>query len=294
MKRIFACSAIVAALGVVSAANAQTIYGLTTRNQLVSWQANTPGTLNQAVFMSGMAANEAIVGIDFRPSNGQMYALGSYARLYTVNTTTGGLSFVANLTDSISGSALALQGVEFGVDFNPAADRLRVTSNLGQNLRINVATGVTIQDGPLNQAVGTPHIVGSAYLNNDNNPSTGTTLYNLDSSSDMLTIQNPPNNGTQTMVGALGVDITALAGFDILTQGTNNTAYAALQPAGTTGSSFYTVNLASGAVSLVGVIGQNQSSDSLAIRDIAAVPEPATMIALGMGAVALLRRRKKA
>lgn len=294
MKRIFACSAIVAALGVVSAANAQTIYGLTTRNQLVSWQANTPGTLNQAVFMSGMAANEAIVGIDFRPSNGQMYALGSYARLYTVNTTTGGLSFVANLTDSISGSALALQGVEFGVDFNPAADRLRVTSNLGQNLRINVATGVTIQDGALNQAVGTPHIVGSAYLNNDNNPSTGTTLYNLDSSSDMLTIQNPPNNGTQTMVGALGVDITALAGFDIFTQGSNNTAYAALQPAGTTGSSFYTVNLGTGAASLVGVIGQNQSSDSLAIRDIAAVPEPATMIALGMGAVALLRRRKKA
>jgi hypothetical protein len=33
---------------------------------------------------------------------------------------------------------VALQGTRFGVDFNPAANRLRVISDLGQNLRHNI------------------------------------------------------------------------------------------------------------------------------------------------------------
>jgi hypothetical protein len=263
------------------------IYGLTTRNQLVRFDSSNPNALLQSVFISGMTANEAMIGFDFRPSNGRLYGVGSFGNIYTLNTVTGSATFVSAITGT------QLNGVEFGVDFNPAADRLRVTSDLDQNLRINVDTGATLVDGALfNTGGGNPNIVASAYLNNDNNPNTGTSLYNLDSFSNMLTIQNPPNSGAQTNVGWTGLDFTALAGFDIYTVGNTNTAYAAMQVANTQGSSLFTLNLTTGAATAIGGIGNSQTGDSLAIRDIAAVPEPATLLALGVGAAALLRRRR--
>ena len=74
---------------------------------------------------------------------------------------------------------MALSGTSFGVDFNPAADRLRIVSDTGQNLRHNVnAGGVTVTDAPLNYAgVTASGIVGSAYTNNDLDALTATTLY---------------------------------------------------------------------------------------------------------------------
>lgn len=290
-KQIKVCTLLSLSFGIalVGSAEAAEVYGLSTRDQLVRFDSATPGSLNSAVFISGLASNESLVGIDFRPSNGMLYGVGSFGRIYTLNTTTGAASFVSQISTPIF-------GVEYGVDFNPAADRLRLVSDLDMNLRINVDTGAALLDGTLtNSAGGNPNIVASAYANNDNNPSTGTTLYNIDSFSDMLTIQNPPNAGTQVNVGTVGIDVSALAGMDILTVGTTNTAYAALQNQSGSGSSFYTINLGTGMATAIGKIGNSQSSDSLAIRDIAVnpVPEPATLAVLGIGAAALLRRRRK-
>lgn len=285
----------VVAVGVslTESAQAAEVYGLSTRNQLVRFDSATPATLSAAMFINGLSQNESLIGIDFRPANGMLYGVGSFGNIYTVNTNTGFASAVAAIT--VNGNPIGLNGVEFGMDFNPVVDRLRLVSDLDMNLRINVDTGAAIVDSNLNGA-GNPNIVASAYLNNDNNVSTGTTLYNLDSATDMLTIQNPPNNGTQVVVGSIGFDISALAGMDILTIGSSNTAYAALQAQNGSGSSFYTINLGTGMATAIGPIGNSQSSDSLAIRDIAVnpVPEPATMAALGIGVAALLRRRRKA
>lgn len=274
---------------------AAVVYGLSTRNQLVSFDSSTPGTLMQANFINGLATNESLVGIDFRPANMMLYGVGSYGRIYAINTMTGQATFVSSLTNATSGAPLQLQGTEFGIDFNPVPDRLRITSNLGQNLRVNVATGATVVDGMLNQGGGMPHIVASAYINNVAG-ATSTTLYNIDSVSDMLTIQNPPNAGGQVNVGMLGMDVTALAGMDILTVGSTNTAFAALQMTGMSGSRLARINLATGMATDIGGIGMNQSGDSLAIRDLAVmpVPEPGTMIALGLGFAAMLKRRRNA
>jgi hypothetical protein len=279
--------------GAAVSAQASLVYGLSTRNQLVSFDSSTPGTLLSAGFLRGMESNEGIVGIDSRPLTGELYALGSFATLYKVNTQTLLLNKVASLVNSANNSPIMLSGVEFGFDFNPTVDRIRITSDQEQNLRANPLNGLTTVDSALNYPNGgNPNIVGSAYTNNDNDPNTGTTLYDIDSNTDMLVTQAPPNNGTLNNVGALGVNVSALCGFDILTQGSRNTAFAALQSVGDHESKFYTVNLGTGAASLVGTIGVSQSPESLAIRDIAAVPEPGTFVALGLGALALLRRRR--
>ena len=282
-------------LGMLASVASQgyTVYGLTTRDQLVKFDSSSPMMLSQQTFIQGLGSNESLLGIDYRPANGMIYGVGSFGKIYTINPSTGMATFVANLFNSTTSAPIMLNGSEFGVDFNPVADRLRLTSDAGMNLRINVASGATIVDGALNQSSGMPYIVGSAYTNSDNDPTTGTTLYNIDSSSNMLTVQNPPNNGTQVGVGPLGVDITALAGFDIVRNGANNFAFAALQPNGTVGSMFASVNLTTGAAMMLGNIGMASTSDSIAIRDITImpVPEPTTMAALALGGLLIRRRR---
>lgn len=282
-------------LGMLASVASQgyTVYGLTTRDQLVKFDSSSPMMLSQQTFIQGLGSNESLLGIDYRPANGMIYGVGSFGKIYTINPSTGMATFVANLFNSTTSAPIMLNGSEFGVDFNPVADRLRLTSDAGMNLRINVASGATIVDGALNQSSGMPYIVGSAYTNSDNDATTGTTLYNIDSSSNMLTVQNPPNNGTQVGVGPLGVDITALAGFDIVRNGANNFAFAALQPSGTVGSMFASVNLTTGAAMMLGNIGMASTSDSIAIRDITImpVPEPATMAALALSGLLIRRRR---
>ncbi|MEJ7701367.1 MAG: DUF4394 domain-containing protein [Pyrinomonadaceae bacterium] len=51
---------------------------------------------------------------------------------------------------------------------------------------------------------GTPAVTATAYTNNFAGATT-TTQYDIDTGSDRLLIQNPPNNGTLVDVGALGV-----------------------------------------------------------------------------------------
>ena len=115
-----------------------------------------------------------------------------------------------------------------------------------------------------------------------------TQLYGIDSvANTLVTVAN--NAGTIGTVGALGVDVTNLVGFDI--NGANNIAYmsANLGPADT--SKLYTVDLTTGAATLVGELG-----GGLFVRDIAVtnvIPEPTTLGLLG-GAIALgLRRRAR-
>lgn len=261
-------------------AHAVTVYGITETRQLVSWDSSAPNQLLSGVFYSGLAVNEQILGIDFRPANGLLYAVGTFGNIYTLNTTTGVATYVSTLSTTLNGTS-------FGIDFNPVPDRLRITSDLDQNLRVNVDTGAAIIDGTLNP--NNPNIVASAYTNNFAG-ATSTTLYNIDSVTDSLMIQNPPNAGTQILVGSLGVNVSAQTTFDIIGV---DTAFMASQLVGDTASSFFMVNLATGAVTNMGFVGSSQSNEALSIRSMAAVPEPGTMIALGLGLSALAARRRR-
>ncbi|HVF31180.1 MAG TPA: DUF4394 domain-containing protein, partial [Pyrinomonadaceae bacterium] len=139
----------------VHTAEGAPIYGVTTANALVRFDSATPGTVSTIGVISGLQPGESIVGIDFRPSNGQLYGLGSTSRLYTINITNGVATQVG------SAGAFTLSGTDFGFDFNPVVDRIRITSNTGQNLRINPDNGtLTATDTPLNP--GAPNVNASA------------------------------------------------------------------------------------------------------------------------------------
>jgi hypothetical protein len=286
--RFFALGA--ALLCAAACAQAESLIGLTSTNALVTFDTAAPANGSAPVTITGLlGANETILGIDRRPANGLLYGVGSSGRIYTLNTSTGAATFAS----LISGATLS--GTAFGVDFNPVPDRLRITSNAGQNLRIDVSTGAATVDAPLNGA--TTSLAASAYSNNVAGAAT-TTLYGISSATDMLYIQNPPNNGTLLAVGSLGFDTTGVTGFDI--SGTTGLAFAALTNGDTAESSLFSINLGTGAATLVGMfgIGGNPAlaAPMLGIAlNVGAVPEPSTyaLFAAGLMGVGFVARRRR-
>ena len=194
------------------------------------------GLVTKAV--TGLQAGENIYGIDFRPLNGQLYALGSTSRLYTINLSSGAATQVGTGTFST-----VLLGTDFGFDFNPTVDRIRVVSNAGQNLRLNPIDGTTAAtDANLNPGI--PMISSAAYTNNYAGTTT-TSLLVIDHNTDKLYTQTPPNNGTLVEVGNLGIDINNNNGFDISSR--TNTAYLIATLSGST--NLFTVSTTSGVAS---------------------------------------------
>ena len=85
--------------------------------------------------VTGLQGGEALVGIDFRPADAQIYGIGSTSRIYRLNIITGAATQVG------TAGQFTLNGTAWGTDVNPLADRIRLVSNTEQNLRLNpVAT----------------------------------------------------------------------------------------------------------------------------------------------------------
>ena len=209
------------------------VIALTASGRLVSFQRETPGTLTSNVAVTGLASGETLVGIDYRPVDAQLYGLTSGGRLVTVAPDTGAITVKSTLMADASDTTepfTALSGTDFAVDFNPAADRLRMVSDTGQNLRINVDTGGTITDGAIHGGNDGAQVTGAAYTNSF--PETvNTRLFVLDAATDTVYLQDPPNDGTLSSPAALGVDATAVNGYDI--DARTNVGYAALTVGGT-------------------------------------------------------------
>ena len=170
-----------------------------------------------------------------------------------------------------------------------------------ENRRINVANGVALSDGTLAYAAGdanadvNPNVVEAAYTNNDNNPATGTTLFYIDDVLNILVSTANPNAGLLNTVGALGVDTDQFLGFDIFTDlGGLNQAFASLQVGGVQG--LYSINLGTGAATLLGVIGMNRLHGLAVAPALVPVPEPGSLalVAVAGLAVMTLRRRRGA
>jgi hypothetical protein len=221
------------------------VIGLTLDGKLVRFRECSPKKLRgPAVPVTGLTgADTALVGVDYRVQDGLLYGVGNGGGVYKF----AGAPGVATLDSQLT---VPLEGASFGVDFNPAADRLRVVSDSGQNLRHNLLDDTTTTDQPLKNgdavAIG---VAGAAYTNNDVDPTTATTLFDLDTALDQISIQSPPNNGNLVATGKLGVDAGAVAGFDVYSRidddvAVQNWGFAVIDAGGS--RRFYRVDLLTG------------------------------------------------
>lgn len=272
----------IAVSGLAGTAHAELAFGVTTNQTLVSFNTNAPNAILSGIAISGMMSNEQVRGIDFRPANGMLYALGSFSNLYRIDTATGAATRIGN------GAGLTISGSSFGFDFNPTIDRIRVVSNTGANYVFNPNDGTATQvtslfyaPGDANQGM-TPNVVASAYNNNFAGATTSQ-LFGIDTGLDIL-VRQANSAGTLNTVGALGADITDMVGFDISITGM---AFAVSVDAGSARSMLWSINLDTGAATYMGELGGGALLTSFAV-----VPSPGVVgLAAPLGLLAARRRR---
>ncbi|MCI0358898.1 MAG: DUF4394 domain-containing protein [Planctomycetaceae bacterium] len=247
-----------------------TLVALTSTDRLLTFDSATPWLIQRNVPVSGLAAGESLSSIDARPANGVLYGVSNRNLVYTLNAATGVATRVG------SGPATIAQvGGFVGIDFNPNVDRLRLVTGANQNLRFNPDTGAIVAgDTNLAFAGGDPNqlldptVVDAAYDRNFQG-SNLTTAFGIDPNLNILVRIGgvdgtpSPNGGQVFTVGSLGLNVGNRVGFDITASGI---AYAALTANNGGGPTRLTsINLASGAATFLGFIGNGQTTiDGLA------------------------------
>ena len=255
---------------------------VTVSNQLISFNAGRPGVLLWKRPLKGLQPGETLLGIDYRVKNDTLYGLGSYGQLYTVDTDTGEVAPVGGRLP------IALDGTEFGFDFNPTVDRIRVASSSGQNLRLHPDTGAVVDalpdqpglqiDGRLtfddaDRHVGrAARVVGAAYSYNKDNPKI-TTNFAIDQATASLVTQGTregvspavsPNTGRLLTVGPLNVGPFDTAAFDIHVL--TDLGFVALSGRSGQVSRWVEVDLKTGAGRIIGTIAGGEAVRAIALE----------------------------
>ncbi len=282
--------AVVLSLGVLCprqvAAQEHDAWILTNNTLVLIDNANPGAVVGAPVPITGLAAGETLVGIDFRTINGFLYGLGfnsaaGTAQLYNLSHRTGvatPIGATGTFVAADGATPVPIAGVGFGIDFDTASDRIRIVNDAGQNFRIDPNSGAFVDgdlggaagsvpglnmDGALNGAVSSAD--GAAHTNNTV-ALPFNTLYTLSAATNTLHIQNPRNGGTATapvavMLNGRPLDFESAAGFDIPPGAPGSRANGPSAGNGwvvlTVGNlaSLYTLHLTTGAASLVGHIG---------------------------------------
>lgn len=265
----------------------QLVYALTATNHLISFDSEAPGIVRDIVPITGVAAGQLLVGMDFRPSTGDLTALGynaatGEARLYNVDRISGAATAIGDAPIT-----LALGNGDIGVDFNPVVDRVRVVGANNANYRLHPGTGALVAtDVNLSYAAtdinsGINPAAGAAAYSNSYNGTTATTLFVYDDSLNVFCTQNPPNNGILNTIGTSGLVVNPSEpsiDFDIYYnyETAANEAYLSANTGSALIDQLYTVDLTTGNTSLVGKIGLG-----IAVRDIAVYIDSIGVVAVG-------------
>lgn len=321
LSKIALALGFIASASVLNVANAASLVGLTTSNQLAFFD-STNVAASSLVGISGLSGGERLVGIDLRPSNNTIYGVSDANNIYTLSST-GQATFVAGLrtvstTDGVSTSTpySIRPNVGYGFDFNPVADfaggaSLRFINTAGDNLAINVNTNGTLAGVVGNTAsnIGTGYSA-AAYTNSTPNGSLGSTqLYYINSDTNTLNLHvplrdangnvlatsnfNAPNIVTVGNLGlGEGVDIVSADGFEIFS---DSFAFAALTIASGPGArdaatNLYSINLQNGQATLAGLFNGTLRGLTAAPS---AVPVPAAAWLFGSALLGLAGFRRK-
>lgn len=251
----------------------ETLHVLTQKMELLTLNAGQPGKVLQRTAVTGLPPGETLVGMDYRIAKGVLFTLSSAGRLYTLDVPSGALKLVG------SGAGVALQGSSFGVDFNPVADRVRVVSNTGNNLRLHPDTGgLAATDPALAYAPGDVQagqmleVVAAGYTYNKKDDKL-TTNYAIDRRSGTLLTQGSiegtqpvvsPNTGQLRTVGPLGTGPLLDAAMDIAD--VTGAAFTAVRTANQATTKLYTIDLSSGKATLIGTVADGAAIVGLAVE----------------------------
>lgn len=200
---------------------------------------------------------EALIGIDFRPSDGQLHALSDTGNLYQIDLTPPGRGNQVRIAAVNPRFAGGLQSL---MDFNPVVDALRLIGTNDQNFAIVNSGGnlnQTVIQTPIAYAAGDPNagadpaLTGGAYTNNVAGALT-TLFYGLDYDRDVLVTIAPGANGSSatgggqvTTIGRLlrfdtnPINITPTADLDIFTDANGKNTLI-----GISGRTFFTIDVA--------------------------------------------------
>jgi hypothetical protein len=268
-----AVAALALALPAAAQATGRAMYATDDDGNLVSFFEKRPEKLTMSKPITGLPVGVNLIGIDLRPKNGDLYGVGTDSRVYRINPRTA----IALAVDDAIGNGFGdpvptgdpLDGTDFGVDFNPVPDRIRIVSDANQNIRVHPDTG-QLAGSDADLGPGDPNIVDVAYANSDFSfvqPAAGTApIRYVDSENDSLYTAADPNNPVLTLVGQLGIDVHETGGFDIA--GFRDVGY--LADTGRKGvSQLYRVNINTGATKKLGKIGRG----AMGITGLAAVQD---------------------
>jgi len=239
--KTFAAAGALLASAFANPASAGSIIGLIDGKSIVTIDPATRKVTGNA----DIRGAASVVGIDVRPSDGLLYAVTADGGIYTIDARTGQATAKSKLSEPLKA------GTTVTVDFNPVADRLRVITSDGTNLRVNVDDGKATVDGALKfkdgdaQAGKTPNVIAGAYTNSANPKPAATALYDIDAAGHLLS-QAPPNDGVLNTIGMLGVTIDGPVAFNIVNKGEDNAAWLV------TGGTLYSVDLKTGKATAAG------------------------------------------
>src|SRR5262245_9569750 len=171
-----------------------------------------PGATSFTRLVRVTQANGNLIGIDFRVSDGALYAVTDTGSVYTIDlspTYLGNVTLVSNMTTRVLSRYQSLK------DFNPVGNAIRwigaenknyAVVNSGGNLNVTAdQTSLTYGANDVN-ATATPHISAGSYTNNF----VGATVtifygidYDLDTFVTILPAGNPPTGSSATGGGVL-------------------------------------------------------------------------------------------
>jgi hypothetical protein len=185
------------------------VYALNDHNTLYRLDVRKPGTIIDSIKLETLDPNEKIIGLDSRPTTGEIFAISNIGTVYSVNTT--GYRVKRPIYIAYKQDIEADLNTTIGFDIDPVRDRMRVVTAKGENVLLRLEDGQREGKG-----VSTPNVGAVAYSNNHPG-ATSTTLFGLDSHADKLVKYENPEAGSITTVGDFGIDVEEVGGFDIST-----------------------------------------------------------------------------
>jgi hypothetical protein len=268
-------------------ASAEPAVGITKLgNSLAVLDTSSPGAFKSVVPVTGLTPGERLADIDWRhhPDGSlnplpppQLFGLGvvddalaDTIHLYTIDIASGAATMV--------GSGATVGGADrYGMDFSPTVDQIRVVDDADANFRLNPNTGAMVTaDTDLNPPGGKVTSVAYDRVDIPTPPVVpdNTTAYAISLSSETLVTIGDVNGTPQSANGGhllnakplgLMLGLSSTVGFDISPSGA---AFATLEDGATGLPGVYTVDLGTGAATLLGTLPE-------ALSSIAIIPQSA-------------------